>query len=119
MPGRAIWVAWGLRIAEVIFSWNVLWQQPKNRVLSNSMVSSLMWVSCNRAEPTGHGICPETIYTRGKASDHMAQKVTVFLDLVEEGKAGNRAIINYNNREGWKLYTVISHEFAPEIMETV
>ena len=34
----------------------------------------------------------------GKASDHMAQKVTVFLDFVEKGKAGNRAIINYNYR---------------------
>ena len=58
-----------------------------------------------RAEPTGQGIGPETIYTRGKASDHMAQKATVILDLVEKGKEGNRAIINYNNRKGWKLYT--------------
>ena len=47
-----------------------------------------------RAEPTGQGIGPETIYTRGKASDHMAQKATVILDLVEKGKAGNRAILN-------------------------
>ena len=72
-----------------------------------------------RAEPTGYGTGPETIYTRGKASDHMAQKATVILDLVEKGKAGNRAIINYNNREGWKLYTIISNEYAPEIMRTV
>ena len=64
-------------------------------------------------------IGPGTIYTRGKASDHMAQKVTVFLDLVEKGKAGDRAIIDYNNREGWKLYTIISNKYAPEIMETV
>ena len=56
---------------------------------------------------TGKGIGPETIYTRGKASDHMAQKVTIFLDIVEKGKAGNRAIINYNNRKGWLLYTVL------------
>ena len=52
-------------------------------------------------------------------SDHMAHKVTVLLDLVEKGKAGNRAIINYNNREGWKLYTIISNEYAPETMRTV
>ena len=72
-----------------------------------------------RDEPTGYGIGPETIYTRGKASDHMAQKATVILDLVERRKAGNRAIINYSNREGWKLYTIISNEYAPEIMRTV
>ena len=72
-----------------------------------------------RAEPTGQGVGPGTVYTRGKASDHMAQKVTVFLDLVEKGKAGNRAIINFNNREGWKLYTIISNKYAPKIMENV
>ena len=49
----------------------------------------------------------------------MAQKVTIFLDIVEKGKAGNRAIINYNNREGWLLYTVLSNKYAPEIMATV
>ena len=63
-----------------------------------------------RAEPTGQGKGSEMMYTRGKASDHMAQKATVILDLVEKGKAGNRAIINYNNREGWKLYPTVSNE---------
>ena len=53
-----------------------------------------------RAEPTGVGEGAELMYTRGKPSDHMAQKVTVVLDLVEKGKTGNRAIINYNNKEG-------------------
>ena len=47
----------------------------------------------------------------------MAQKVTVVLDLVEKGNTGN--IINYNNKEGWKLYPKVSDEFAPEIMRTV
>ena len=50
-----------------------------------------------RAEPTGVGKGPEMLYTRGKSSDHMAQKATVILDLVEKGKTGNRAIINYNS----------------------
>ena len=49
----------------------------------------------------------------------MAQKATVILDLLEKGKTGNRAIINYNNREGWKLYPIVSNEYAPEIMRTV
>ena len=41
-------------------------------------------------------------YLRGKPTDHKAQKVTLHLDLVEKGPSGNRAIINYNNRDGWK-----------------
>ena len=38
---------------------------------------------------------------------------------MEKGKAGNRAIINYKNSEGWLLYTVLSNKYAPEIMDTV
>ena len=38
---------------------------------------------------------------------------------MERGQAGNRAIINYNNRDGWKLYYKVSNEYAPEIMKTV
>ena len=72
-----------------------------------------------KAETTGVGKGAEIMYLRGKPTDHMAQKVTVVLDLVEKGKAGNRAIINYNNKEGWKLYPKVSNEFAPEIMRTV
>ena len=56
-----------------------------------------------RAVSTGKGIGPGTVYIRGQASDHKAQKVTLFLDIMEKGKAGNRAIINYNNSEGWLL----------------
>ena len=56
-----------------------------------------------KAKPKGGGKGEEIVYLRGKPTDHMAQKVTVMLDLVEGGKAGNRAIINYNNKEGWKL----------------
>ena len=59
------------------------------------------------------------MYLRGKPTDHKAQKVTLMLDLVERGQAGNRAIINYNNRDGWKLYHKVSNEFAPEIMKTI
>ena len=61
----------------------------------------------------------EAVYLRGKRTDHKAQKVTLMLDLVERGHEGNRAIINYNNRDGWKLYYKVSNEFAPEIMKTV
>ena len=43
-------------------------------------------------------------YTGGQLSDHKAQKVTLMLDIVKKGKEGNRAIINYNNKEGWILY---------------
>ena len=57
----------------------------------------------------------EVVYLRGKPTDHKAQTVTLMLDLVEEGQAGNRAIINHNNnRDGWKQYYKVS-----EIMKTV
>ena len=36
--------------------------------------------------------------------DHKAPKITLVLDIVEKGREGNRAIINYNNPEGWILY---------------
>ena len=61
-----------------------------------------------RAVSTEKGIGPGTVYIRGQASDHKAQKVTLLLDIVMKGKAGNQAIINYNNSEGWLLYTVLS-----------
>ena len=72
-----------------------------------------------RAISTGKGVGLGTIYIRGQASDHKAQKVTLLLDIVEKGKEGNRAIINYNNREGWLLYTVLSNKYDPKIMATV
>ena len=50
-----------------------------------------------RAEPTGEGPRPDKVYLRGKPSDHKAQKVTLVLDIVEKGREGNRAIIDYNN----------------------
>ena len=62
-----------------------------------------------RAVSTGKEVGPGTVYIRGQANDHKAKKVTLFLDIVEKGKAGNQAIINYNNREGWLLYTVLSN----------
>ena len=61
----------------------------------------------------------EIVYLRGKPTHHMVQIVTVMLDLVERGQAGNRAIINYNNRDRWKLYHKVSNKFAPEIMKTI
>ena len=71
------------------------------------------------AEQKGGGKSDKIVYLRGKPTDHKAQKVTVMLDLVKRGQAGNRAIINYNNRDGWKLYYKVTNEFAPEIMKTV
>ena len=62
-----------------------------------------------RAVPTGKGIVPGKEYTRGQASDHKAQK----------GNEGNRAIINYNNRDGWLLYKTLSNKYSKEIMETL
>ena len=48
-----------------------------------------------RAVSTGKGVGPGTVYIRGQANDHKAQKVTV---------------MNYNNRKGWLLYTVLSNK---------
>ena len=64
-----------------------------------------------RAVATGKGIGPGKVYTRGQASDHKAHKVTLLLDIVEKGNEGNRAIINYNNREGWILYNTLSNKY--------
>ena len=56
-----------------------------------------------RAEATGEGIGPDKVYPRSQPSDHKAQKVTLIIDIVEKGREGNRAIINYNNPESWIL----------------
>ena len=50
-----------------------------------------------QAEKKGGGKSDKIVYLRGKPTDHKAQKVTLMLDLVKRGQAGNRAIINYNN----------------------
>ena len=47
-----------------------------------------------KAETTGVGKGAEMMYLRGNPTNHMAQKVTLVLDLVETGEAGNKAIIN-------------------------
>ena len=52
-------------------------------------------------------------------SDHKAYKVTLLLDIFKNGKEGNRAIINYNNKEGWILYKSCSNFYAKENMDTV
>ena len=44
--------------------------------------------------------------TAGKATNEQMR------NIVEKGKAGYRAIINYNNKEGWKLYMIISNKQA-------
>ena len=58
-------------------------------------------------------------YLRGKPTDHKAQMITLHLDLVENGPAGNRAIINYNNREGWKKYYKVSDKYAKPKVERI
>ena len=47
------------------------------------------------------------------------KKVTLVLDIIEKGREGIRAIINYNNPEGWILYKMLSNKYAGEIKETV
>ena len=66
-----------------------------------------------QAEQKGGGKSDEIVYLRGKPTDHKAQKVTVMLDLVKRGQAGNRAIINYNHRDGWKLYHKVFKNLDP------
>ena len=46
----------------------------------------------------------DKVYTRGKPFNHKAQEVVIELDIVETGREGNKAIINYNNPEGWLNY---------------
>ena len=57
------------------------------------------------------------MYVRGKPSDHKAQDTK--LDIVETGREGNKALINYNNPEGWLNYRTLSDKNAQEIRETV
>ena len=57
-----------------------------------------------KALATGKGCRPDKVYMRGDLSDHKAQEVVLELDIIEKGREGNRAIINYNNPERWLLY---------------
>merc|ERR1711892_1555631 len=59
------------------------------------------------------------VYLRGKSTDHKAQKVTLHLDIVDNGNKGNRAIINYNNSEGWKKYRDVSDRYAGPIIKII
>ena len=59
------------------------------------------------------------MYLSGKPLDHKALEVVLKLDIVEKGRAGNKAIINYNNPEGWQRYRQLSDKGAQEIRETV
>ena len=52
------------------------------------------------------------VYLRGKSTDHKAQKVTLHVDLIDNGNKGNRAVIDYNNSEGWKKYYNVSDRYA-------
>ena len=45
--------------------------------------------------------------------------VTLLLAIAEKENEGNRAINNYNNREGWLLYKILSNKYSKDIMETV
>ena len=50
-----------------------------------------------KAVATGEGCGPGKVYMSGNPYDQKAQEVTLVLDIVEKGREGNRAIINYNN----------------------
>ena len=54
--------------------------------------------------PTGKGCGPDKVCVGSKPSDHKAQEVVLELDIVETGCTGNKAIISYNNPEGWTNY---------------
>ena len=69
--------------------------------------------------PTGKGCGPDKVYVRGKSTYHKALEVVLELDILEQSRAGNKAIINYNNIDGWKRYKKISDKYAQEIRETV
>ena len=69
--------------------------------------------------PTDKGYSPDKVYVRGKPSDHKAQEVVIELDIVETGREGNKAIINYNNPEGWLIFRKWSDKYAQEIRETI
>merc|ERR1711892_827696 len=59
------------------------------------------------------------VYLRNKSTDHKAQKVTLHMDLIENGNKGNRAIIDYNNSEGWKKYYNVSDRYAGPIIKII
>ena len=62
-----------------------------------------------KAVATGKGCGPNKVYKRGNPSDHKAK----------EGKEGNRAILNYDNPEGWLLSKIMSDNYANKIREIV
>ena len=41
------------------------------------------------------------------------------LDIIKKGRDGNRAIINYNNPEGWLLYKTMSDNYPNRIRKIV
>ena len=59
------------------------------------------------------------VYLRGKSTDHKAQKVTLHVDLIDNGNKGNRAVIDYNNSEGWKKYYDVSDRYAGPIIKII
>merc|ERR1711892_1510108 len=59
------------------------------------------------------------VYLRNKSTDHKAQKVTLHVDLIANGNKGNRAIIDYNNSEGWKKYHDVSDNYALPIIKII
>merc|ERR1712086_239986 len=56
---------------------------------------------------------------RNKSTDHKAQKVTLHVDLIDNGNKGNRAIIDYNNSDGWKKYHTVSDRYAGPIIKII
>ena len=58
--------------------------------------------------PTDKGCGLDKVYVRGKPSDHKAQEVVIELDIAETDREGDKAMIKYNNREGWLNYRKLS-----------
>ena len=59
------------------------------------------------------------VYLRGKSTDHKAQKVTIQVDLIDNGNKGNKALINYNHSEGWKKYYNVSDRYTGPIIKII
>ena len=58
-------------------------------------------------------------WTRQIVHHHKAQEVVLEMDIIEKGREGDRAIVNYNNPEGWLLYKKMSDNYANKIREIV
>ena len=46
-------------------------------------------------------------------------KLVLSVDVISPRRSGNIDILNYNNKEGWKKYKVLSEKYAPQIRKII